>query len=60
MQEVYLDKNIKLLDTPGIVFSSGKLTPELVLRNCIKIEQLEDPIPAGLSFEQIETFFFFI
>ncbi|KAJ8901741.1 hypothetical protein NDN08_003947 [Rhodosorus marinus] len=43
LQEVHLDKHIRLIDSPGIVFATGK-TNALVLRNCIKVENLEDPI----------------
>ncbi|KAG0216981.1 P-loop containing nucleoside triphosphate hydrolase protein [Mortierella sp. GBAus27b] len=46
-QEITLDKNIKLLDCPGIVFSkgdNGESAAELLLRNCVKVELLEDPI----------------
>ncbi|KAF9433107.1 Guanine nucleotide-binding protein-like 3 [Entomortierella beljakovae] len=46
-QEISLDKNIKLLDCPGIVFSTGdngETPAELLLRNCVKVELLEDPI----------------
>jgi len=42
-QEVSLDSNIKLLDCPGIIFSSSTSESEAVLRNCVKIEQLSDP-----------------
>ena len=43
-QEVSLDKNLKLLDCPGIVFSHGDGGAEAILRNCVKVELLEDPI----------------
>ncbi|KAJ3310925.1 Guanine nucleotide-binding protein-like 3 [Boothiomyces sp. JEL0838] len=46
-QTIHLDKNIKLLDCPGIVFSKSsntKDTAQVLLRNCIKVELLEDPI----------------
>ncbi|KAG0050462.1 Guanine nucleotide-binding protein-like 3 [Gryganskiella cystojenkinii] len=46
-QEINLDKNIKLLDCPGIVFSkgeNGETSAELLLRNCVKVELLEDPL----------------
>ncbi|KAF9975465.1 Guanine nucleotide-binding protein-like 3 [Actinomortierella ambigua] len=46
-QEIHLDKNIKLLDCPGIVFSkgeNGETAAELLLRNCVKVELLEDPV----------------
>lgn len=42
-QEVQLDKNIRLIDCPGIVFSQSQ-ADALVLRNCIKLDQLYDPI----------------
>ncbi len=40
-----MDKNIKLLDSPGIVFTSATKEGDTaaVLRNCIKVEKLEDP-----------------
>eukprot|EP01041_Mallomonas_annulata_P012393 gene12393-26071_t len=43
MQEVVLDKNIRLLDSPGIVFADGN-TSETALRNCINVEAMEDVI----------------
>lgn len=48
MQEVNLDKNIKLLDCPGVVMlRSGENEASVALRNCKKIEKLEDPIWPG-------------
>ncbi|XP_033106740.1 guanine nucleotide-binding protein-like 3 homolog [Anneissia japonica] len=44
MQEVHLDKNIKLLDSPGVVLASGNDDTAMALRNCVKIETLDDPI----------------
>lgn len=45
MQEVQLDKNVKLLDCPGVVLlKSSKNDPSVALRNCKRIEKLEDPI----------------
>lgn len=43
-QEIHLDKNIKLLDSPGIIFSSGQLDADIILRNAVRIEQLEDTV----------------
>ncbi|KAJ1544235.1 Guanine nucleotide-binding protein-like 3 [Nowakowskiella sp. JEL0078] len=45
-QEIHLDKNIKLLDCPGIVFSTskGKNDADVLLRNCVKVELMEDPV----------------
>jgi nuclear GTP-binding protein len=48
IQEISLDKQVKLLDSPGIVFSQGsdhENAAEAVLRNCVKVELLDDPIP---------------
>ncbi|KAJ3221636.1 Guanine nucleotide-binding protein-like 3-like protein [Clydaea vesicula] len=46
-QEIHLDKNIKLLDSPGIVFSkakNAKEAAEAILRNSIKVELVDDPV----------------
>lgn len=51
-QEIHLDKKVKLLDSPGIVFTS---TPDAstALRNCVKVEKLQDPItPVGLILDR--------
>lgn len=43
-QHVHLDRNISLLDCPGIVFSTSKDAADgLFLRNVLKVEQLDDP-----------------
>lgn len=45
MQEIQLDKNVKLLDCPGVVMlRSGESDVSVTLRNCKRIEKLEDPI----------------
>ena len=44
-QYISLDKSIKLIDSPGIVFSSDPVN-SLVHQNCLKTEQLDDPIEA--------------
>ncbi|KAK9282154.1 hypothetical protein L1049_005066 [Liquidambar formosana] len=45
MQEVQLDKNVKLLDCPGVVMlRSGESDASIALRNCKRIEKLDDPI----------------
>ncbi|XP_072308042.1 guanine nucleotide-binding protein-like 3-like protein [Eucyclogobius newberryi] len=45
LQEVHLDKHIKLLDCPGIVMAVSTSDAAMILRNCVKIEQLVDPLP---------------
>ncbi|RDX87247.1 Guanine nucleotide-binding protein-like NSN1 [Mucuna pruriens] len=45
MQEVQLDKNVKLLDCPGVVMlKSQENDPAIALKNCKRIEKLDDPI----------------
>ncbi|KAK7270065.1 hypothetical protein RIF29_22951 [Crotalaria pallida] len=45
LQEVQLDKNIKLLDCPGVVMlKSQENNASVALRNCKRIEKLDDPI----------------
>jgi len=59
VQEVVLDKGVKIVDCPGVVLEdvareqSGeegrKRQAEIMLRNCIKAELVEDPISPGKS-----------
>lgn len=42
---MHLDKHIKLLDCPGIVMATSTTDAAMILRNCVKIEQLVDPLP---------------
>ncbi|KAL5996383.1 Guanine nucleotide-binding protein-like nsn1 [Asimina triloba] len=45
MQEIQLDKNVKLLDCPGVVMlRSSESDVSIALRNCKRIEKLDDPI----------------
>jgi nuclear GTP-binding protein len=55
IQEVVLDKGVKVLDCPGVVLEDfgahqegeeqrRKRLGEVMLRNCIKVEEIEDPI----------------
>lgn len=53
MQEVQLDSKIKLLDSPGIVFSSGS-DSSACLRNAVKVSALKDPIlPANAILQRV-------
>ena len=45
VQEVQLDKHIKLLDSPGVIMSNTGDQASLILRNCIRLEDLTDPLP---------------
>ncbi|XP_009788644.1 guanine nucleotide-binding protein-like NSN1 [Nicotiana tabacum] len=46
LQEVQLDKNVKLLDCPGVVMlrSASEDDASIALRNCKRIEKLDDPV----------------
>ncbi|KAK7279101.1 hypothetical protein RJT34_24145 [Clitoria ternatea] len=45
MQEVQLDKNVKLLDCPGVVtLKSQENDASIALKNCKRIEKLDDPV----------------
>ncbi|KAG8370876.1 hypothetical protein BUALT_Bualt13G0028900 [Buddleja alternifolia] len=45
LQEVHLDKNVKLLDCPGVVMlKSVANDASIALRNCKRIEKLDDPV----------------
>lgn len=49
MQEVVLDRNLRLIDSPGVVFDDARAqgdASETMLRNCIDADSVEDPIPA--------------
>ena len=48
LQEVVLDKNIRLIDSPGVVFDddTSKLGAGAILRNGIDADSIDDPIPA--------------
>lgn len=50
-QEIHLDSTVSLIDCPGIVFNhqaEGE-NASLMLRNCLKVEQLADPITPALE-----------
>lgn len=49
MQEVVLDRNVRLIDSPGVVFDDSETINNgaaTVLRNCIDADSIADPIPA--------------
>eukprot|EP00117_Sycon_ciliatum_P048531 scpid66020/ scgid34544/ Guanine nucleotide-binding protein-like 3-like protein len=48
VQEVQLDKHIKLLDSPGIVMAKDDTDAHAALHNSVQLEKLTDPItPVG-------------
>jgi nuclear GTP-binding protein len=51
LQECILDKNIRLIDSPGVVFADGD-SAATALRNCVNVEEMTDlitPIQAILD-----------
>lgn len=43
MQEIQLDQHVKLLDCPGIVMATGSSDTQIILKNVVKVESLDDP-----------------
>lgn len=45
IQEIHLDKQVRLLDSPGVVFADASTEGEAAaaLRNAVKVEKLADP-----------------
>jgi hypothetical protein len=39
MQEVQLDKHIRLLDSPGVVMATDKSDTSVILRNCVQVNR---------------------
>lgn len=59
MQEIQLDKKVKLLDCPGVVMlKSSEGDVSVALRNCKRIEKLDDPVTPGKLIEYRQFFFF--
>lgn len=55
LQEVQLDKHVKLLDCPGVVMAKASENEQAaVLRNSKGIENLEDPLGPGNYFWCVE------
>lgn len=44
MQEIQLDKHIKLLDCPGVVLDRASTTDSVALKNVVSSGNIEDPI----------------
>ena len=44
MQEIQLDKNIVLLDSPGVVLTNSEQSDSLILRSAVRVEDISDPI----------------
>jgi len=57
MQEIQLDSKIKLLDSPGLVFTQAKADdPISALRNAVKVDTIVDPMtPATAILQRVTT-----
>jgi nuclear GTP-binding protein len=44
LQEIVLDKNIILIDSPGVVLSNKEQSDSLILRSAVKVEDIADPM----------------
>merc|ERR1719262_1529201 len=44
MQEVKLDSKVTLIDSPGVVFEGASDDPSVVLRNVVRVENVDDPV----------------
>lgn len=54
MQEIQLDKHVKLLDCPGVVMlKSVENGASIALRNCKRIEKLDDPVGPGIGVKYV-------
>lgn len=60
VQEIALEKGLKILDCPGVVVESradnAKASAARVLRNAVKVEQVEDPLgPVGVILDRCKA-----
>ena len=56
VQEVRLDKHIRLLDSPGVLMGLGEKDQDddaMFLRNCLSVEKIKDPMGAGMPCFQL-------
>jgi len=49
MQEIQLDKHIKLLDCPGVVLDKTSTTNNVGLKNVVSSGNIEDPIACAAT-----------
>ena len=63
LQSVQLERGMRVIDSPGVVFDDddydtgkGSKKGSVLLRNVVKVEDVEDPIAVGMA---LYFFFFF-
>lgn len=48
MQSIQVERGVRVLDSPGVVFDDEeKEAGNVLLRNVVKVENMEDPIAVG-------------
>lgn len=48
MQAIQIDRGIRVLDSPGVVFDDDdQESSNVLLRNVVKVEDIDDPIAVG-------------
>lgn len=55
LQSVQIDRGIRIIDSPGVVFdeddpSNAQARSGVLLRNVLKVENVEDPIAVGMCY----------
>ncbi|KAF7376090.1 Proteophosphoglycan ppg4 [Mycena sanguinolenta] len=54
LQSVQLERGMRIVDSPGVVFDDeDEKAGNILLRNVVKVEDVNDPIAVGKSFEEI-------
>lgn len=56
LQTIQLERGLKVIDSPGVVFDDddfddgkGQSRSNVLLRNVVKVDDIEDPIALGMS-----------
>lgn len=48
MQSVQVERGVRVLDSPGVVFDDEeKEAGNILLRNVVRVEDIEDPVAVG-------------
>ena len=58
MQAVQVERGVRVLDSPGVVFDDeGKESNNILLRNAVKVEDIADPIAVGKFDIHLSTYY---
>ena len=50
LQSVQVERGIRIVDSPGVVFDDDEqASGNLLLRNVVKVEDIDDPIAVGAT-----------